>query len=350
MIEIDGSYGEGGGQLLRTAVALAALTGQPLALRNIRARRSPPGLAPQHMTAVRAVATLCAAGVEGLEARSQELTFTPDGLRSGRFAFDVGTAGSVTLVLQAVLPVATMCGGAVHARLTGGTDVKAAPSLDYLRYVFLPLLARLGVNAEIVLRRRGYYPRGGGEIEAVVQPGRPRALRLETAGPLESIHGAAHVANLPAHIVARMANTAVALLPGFPPARIEQQMLGRSDAVGQGGAIVVWARTAHTILGGSEVAQRGIPAERIAQNAVNALREELVAGATLDIHAADQVLIYLALADGPSHFLARSVSSHARTTMWLLRQFLPVQFRETAAGSCTRLDVVPQGTGESSDG
>lgn len=341
MLAIDGAHGEGGGQLVRTACALAAITGKAVRVSDIRARRDPPGLAPQHVTAVRAVAELCAAEVEGLALHARELVFRPGTLRGGQFRFDVGTAGSITLVLQAVLPAAFAGAARSTLRLVGGTDVTGAPPLDYFRYVYLPLLARLGLHAEAQLIRRGYYPRGGGEVEVAVQPARPSALCLESAGALAEIRGSAHVANLPAHIAERMQQTATQTLAGFPRVHIERQVLGREQAIGAGGAIVLWARTAHTVLGGAEVAQRGVAAERIAEQAAQALRAELEAGATLDIHALDQILPYAALASGASCFRARAWTSHAQTTAWLLEQFLPVRFDVSPGGALMRVAVRP---------
>jgi RNA 3'-phosphate cyclase len=342
MLELDGSYGEGGGQLLRTACALAAITGTPLYLRHIRARRDPPGLAPQHLAAVKAVAALCDAAAEGLALRSQEIVFRPGRLRGGSFRFDVGTAGSIPLVLQACLPAAFAAGAPVRMRLTGGTDVRAAPPLDYLRFVFLPLLARLGLEAHVELLLRGYYPRGGGLVEIVVSPGRPRALALERAGALENIEGVAHVSNLPAHILERMQASAERRLRDFAAVRIVPELLGPDRAVGPGGAIVLWARTEHALLGASAVAERGVPAERLGETAARELRAEIEAGATLDLHAADQLLIYLAQAPGGSSFLARELTSHARTTLWVLEHFLPVRHEARASGALTRISLQPR--------
>ncbi len=337
MRTIDGSQGEGGGQLVRTAVALAAICGEAIELHNIRAQRKPPGLAPQHVTAVRAVAALCGAEVEGLEVRSPALGFRPGRIRGGHYHFDVGTAGSLTLVLQAVLPVAVMCDAPVSMVLIGGTDVRAAPPLDYLRYVFLPLLAHAGVNATLSLRRRGYYPRGGGEIEVQVHGGRPRPLHLMQPHPVTELRGRVHVANLPWHIVERMQHSASLALADIAPVHIEREMVTPAQAHGPGGAIVLWAQARERFLGGAAAAERGVPAERIAQNAALALRAEIDAGATVDVHAADQILIYLALAHGTSEFLTRSVTSHAETTLWLLRQFFPLDCRMTAQGACTHV-------------
>ena len=341
MITINGSHGEGGGQLVRMSCALSALTGKPIRLVQVRARRAPPGLAPQHLAAVQAVAQLCNAETEGLALRTQEFIFRPGLIRGGDYRFDVGTAGSITLVLQAVLPVALAAPAASTFHIIGGTDVKAAPPFDYFSYVFLPLLQRLGLDIRATLVRRGYYPRGGGEVEVRVQPGRPAPLTLETPGALQELSGIAHVANLPAHIVERMQHTAVQVLAEYGPARIELQRLGHAEAIGQGGAIVLWARLANTLLGGSETAQRGIPAERIAEQAAHALHAELRAAITMDVHAADQLLIYLALAGRPAHFTVRAYSSHTQTTAWLIEQFLPVRVTAGPAGAGQRIAVTP---------
>jgi RNA 3'-phosphate cyclase len=342
MRDIDGSFGEGGGQLVRTACALAAITGEPLRLHNIRARRSPPGLAPQHLTAVRAVASLCNAEVEGLELRTQEIVFRPRQVKAGDYHFDVGTAGSIALVLQAVLPVALAADGASTFRVTGGTDVRAAPAIDYLGHVLVPLLARMGARVELEVQRRGYYPRGGGVVAVRVIPTRLRALQLDAPGAVHRIAGIAHASNLPAHIAERMQRTARECLGHLGPVAIDQQVLSGAGAVGQGGAIALWAQAENTRLGASEVAQRGVPAERIAASAAEALKEELMAGSTLDIHASDQLLVYLARANGPSRFLVRRVSSHAETTLWLLQQFLPLRVATVTVGKLVRVDIEPR--------
>lgn len=346
MIEIDGSTGEGGGQLVRTACALSALTCKAIRLFNIRARRTPPGLAPQHLTAVRSVAALCGAEVAGLEARAPEIGFRPQALRGGEFRFDVGTAGSITLVLQAVLPVAFACPAPVRLIVRGGTDVRAAPPLDYFRHVFLPLLARIGLRASLALRTRGYYPRGGGEAVVEVQPGAPRSLVLDAPGDLEEIGGMAHVANLPVHIVERMQSTAEQLLRALAPtAHVQPEVLGPDRAVGAGGAIALWARTRTALLGSGAVAQRGVPAERIARDAVEPLLADLAAGATLDLHAADQLLIYLARAPGESRFCVRALTAHADTCLWLLAQFLPLEVSTHARQGLTCVELRPRRSG-----
>lgn len=344
MIDIDGSYGEGGGQLLRTAIALAALTGKPFRIRHVRAKRASAGLAAQHLTAVKAVAELCQATVEGLAVGSRELAFVPGAMRGGRFRFDVGTAGSITLVLQALLPVMLASARRFDIVVTGGSDVRAAPPLDYFERVLLPLLARLGARTVLTVVKRGYYPRGGGEIALGAAPSRLVAANLEERGKLLSVAGAAHVAHLPEHIALRMRNAALARLrSGKMEATpdIAARVLAPGAAHGPGGAVVLWAQTERTVLGAGRVAQRGVPAERLGEEAAAELCADLAAGATLDVHAADQLLIYLSLAGGRSAFLARELSTHAETAMWLIGQFLPVNFSVTRTGPLTRVEVMP---------
>jgi RNA 3'-phosphate cyclase len=346
MRDIDGSFGEGGGQLVRTAVALAAITGTPTRVRNVRVRRPVPGLAPQHVAAVNAVAALCDGRAYGAVPGSLEVSFEPGRLRGGAYRFDIGTAGSISLVLQALLPVMLAAGDQVEATVTGGTDVRGAPPIDYLFEVLLRLLARAGATTVAATHRRGYYPRGGGEVRLAVQPVRLRPLTLADPGRPVSIRGISHAANLPAHIAERMRAAAIeeiGSVSGLVP-DIEVKLLGPERAEGSGGAIVAWAETESTALGSAAVAQRGIRAEALGANVGAELRRDLVSGATLDVHAADQILVYLALAGGASSYTAREVSAHARTAMWLIEQFFPVKFALAPQGSLTRVDVVERKT------
>lgn len=331
MLEIDASYGEGGGQLLRTAVALAALTGTPVQLSQIRAKRDKPGLAPQHLAAVRAVAEICGAQVDGLALGAQALSFTPGPLRAGEFRFDIGTAGSITLLLQALLPVLLRASGPSEVVVHGGTDVRAAPPLDYYTHVLLRLLRLMGVQVRLQDVRRGYFPRGGGEVRLQVTPAPLQALRLDGAGALAAVHGLAHVANLPAHIAERMRAAALAPLAARGrSAHVETRVLGPAQAIGRGGALVLWAQTAHSTLGAARVAERGLRAEDIGATVAAELQAELDSGAAVDVHAADQLLIYCALATGDSHYSTRELSRHAQTAMWLIEHFLPRRFRTEA--------------------
>ena len=327
MIEVDGAHGEGGGQLLRMAVALSALTDTPVRVVRIRAGRPTPGLAAQHVTAIDAVSKLCGGEVTGLAVGSSTIEFRPGTLAAGRFSFDVGTAGSVTLILQAVLPVAAAAGGPVRVRLVGGTDVRWSPPIDYFSRIFLPLLRRLGARADVEVLRRGYYPRGGGIVEATIEPTRSWSPLPRSEGEdIQRVRGIAHVSNLPEDVPKRMKHAAIRRLHGIADVKVEERVYRGEEAVGQGGALVLWADTQATVLGSDSLAERGKPSERIGEEAAASLRAELGAEATLDVHAADQLLVYLSRAEGPSQFRVRVVSGHLETMMWLIPQFLSCRF------------------------
>jgi len=343
VIRIDGAYGEGGGQLVRTAVALAAVTGTAIRVVNVRAGRAKPGLAPQHLAAVRAVAELCGARTEGLELRATSFTFAPGAPCGGTFRFDVGTAGSVTLVLQAALPVLLAAPTASRVTVIGGTDVRQAPPADYFTEVLLGHVARMGARVAARVLRRGYFPRGGGEIVLDVVPGPLHAFALDAPGALVELGGLAHVAHLPTHIADRMRAAALqALGPAAADARLATAVVESEAAIGQGGAIVAWARTEASVLGAGRVAERGVRAEALGEAVGQALAADLASGAALDTHAADQILVYLALARGAASFTTREVSAHALTAMWLIEQLRPVRFACEPAGVLTRVRVRPQ--------
>lgn len=342
---MDGSHGEGGGQLFRTALAMSALTGEAARIVNIRAGRPKPGLSSQHITAARAVASLCDGETEGLAPSSREVVFRPGILKGGSASLDVGTAGSVTLVLQACLLAAAFAKAPTELRIKGGTDVKWSPPADYFARVFLPHLARMGVHSELRVERRGYYPRGGGLVEVRVEPAASlRPLSLLTPGKVRQIGGRAHVSNLPAHIAHRMKTAALKSLMSLEEAKIEEVVYDQSQAVGPGGAIVLWGETENALLGSSGLAEKGVRAEDIGQKAAEALMADLKAGATMDVHAADQLLPYMALAQGSSSFLVREVTAHASTLIWLLTKFTGVDFRLGPLNGLTRIEVHPTRT------
>ena len=336
MIEIDGSYGEGGGQLVRMASGLAAMTGQAVRLSNVRARRDPPGLAPQHLAAVRAVADLCAAKTQGLELRTREFMLVPQKRPAGgELRIDVGTAGGVTLVLQALVPVLLAASGPSRATVIGGTDVWHSPSWDYFSQVLLRHLSTLGLRVRARLVRRGYYPRGGGEVVVEVEPGAPAPLGDAPVPAAYEVAGSAHVSNLPPDIARRMKAAAEKTLGRQTGITVDT--FGSIEAVGAGGAITLWTTGRAGGLGASRVAQRGVRAETLGRDVAAALALEMASGAMLDEHACDQVLIFLALASGPSTFTTREVSSHASTAMWLLERFLPVKFEVVPEGPLWRV-------------
>jgi RNA 3'-terminal phosphate cyclase (ATP) len=336
LIEIDGSYGEGGGQLVRTAVALAALTGSALRLTKVRANRARPGLAAQHLAAVRAVAALCEARCEALELHATAFTFVPSApSKGGELRVEVGTAGSVTLVLQALMPVLLAASHPSRVVVTGGTDVRRAPPWDFFREVLLRHLARLGARTHASLTRRGYYPGGGGEVAIDVEPAALRPLQLAAPAAPWCIAGEAHVARLPRSIAERMRRAALDALGGEAP--VHARVLGDAETAGTGGAVALWGQSEAGVIGAARVAERGVRAEALGEAVGRELAADIASGAMLDVHSADQILVYLAMAKGKSSFTTREVSSHARTAMWLIPQFLPVRFSVEAAGTLWRI-------------
>lgn len=326
------------------AVAFSALTGKDISISNIRANRPKPGLANQHVTSIRSVAELSNAEVENLHKGATEIRFLPGKLSGGDFRFDIGTAGSVTLVLQACLLPALSSGCECRINVTGGTDVKWSPPLDYFEHIFLRVLKGLGADVRVDAVRRGYYPRGRGTIRVSVNPcGELRGLKLPALAPVERIEAFAHVSNLPDHILQRM-EVVLNRLKSIAETSVQKKRFSGDRATGQGGAVVLRALTEDAILGSDALAERGVKAEQVAQNAMDRLLSEMDAGATADVHLSDQILPYLAIAKNTSVIIVREISEHARTNMWLLQKFLDVSFRTTQIENRWRIEIQPSRT------
>jgi RNA 3'-phosphate cyclase len=344
LIEIDGGYGEGGGQIIRMAVAFSAITGKDVRISNIRANRPKPGLANQHLTSIRSVAELSGARVKGLHKGSREIRFSPGNLGGGDFSFDIGTAGSVTLVLQACLLPALLSEHRSSISITGGTDVRWSPPWDYFEHVFLEVLKRVGGDVRIDHVKRGYYPRGGGKIRVIVNPCEGIRGQEWTDQPnVERIGGYVHVGNLPDHILHRMEG-ALDGLKGIAETAIRTERLGNERATGQGGAVVLRAEAGTVTLGADALAERGVKAEKVAQNAADSLVKEIEAGATADVHLSDQILPYLAIADGRSTMVVRELTNHAKTHMWLLEKLVDVSFQTERLDGGWRIGIQPSRT------
>lgn len=338
MLTIDGSYGEGGGQIVRTAVALSVLTKQPIEITNIRAGRPVSGLRPQHYTALSCIRSICNAEAEGLSVHSTNLRFSPHDVKPGTYTFDVGTAGSMTLVFQACLLSAFHASAPLTIVLRGGTDVRWAPSWDYFAHVFLPLISKIGIKTEVRLLRRGYYPTGGGEATLTIHPVE-KLIPFSAQEPqsFTELSGIIHRANLPDHISTRMKHAAIKTAMKQNLRSAIQIDAAPSSSTGTG--ITLWSGSEQTILGSTVLGEKTLSAETVGETAANHLIQEIKSGATLDCYAIDQILPYLVLAPKESTCLIREISNHTQTNMWLIKQFFSVDFEVTPQQDAHRIVI-----------
>lgn len=340
MIEIDGSYGEGGGQVVRTAVALSAVTGEEIKVTNIRKNRPNPGLKQQHLKALETAAKICRARVSGLSPGSTELYFAPVEIKGGKYNIDIGTAGSITLLLQCIMPALPFAKEKVELTIRGGTDVAWSPTIDYLQHVTLRALEKLGYTGSVTLEERGYYPRGGGNVSAVFEPCKLHGFHFQKneknkragekltdeeglkgrASEKEKIMGISHASNLPDHVPPRQAEAAKSLL--LEAGYASQIDVRSCEFFSTGSGITLWTG----YYGGSALGEKGLPAEKVGKRAAEEIIAELKAGAAVDMHLSDQLIPYMALA-GNSSYTVRELTPHAATNIWVTEQFLDVKFR-----------------------
>lgn len=325
MIHIDGSFGEGGGQVLRTSLSLSAITGTPIRIEGIRAGRPKPGMAAQHLTCVRAAAAICNAQLRGDKLGSMTLEFTPTGsVQAGHYTFDVMTAGALTLILQTILlPLALTKGDSV-VRLRGGTHVPFSPSFTYVEQVYLPVLAGMGVEAKVRLNAWGWYPKGGGDVElSLTGDSSLSGLNLIERGSLRRVRGLAVVTELASHIPQRMANRAENLLREQNLRATVQTLRERGVAPGAG--IFLTAEYEKSLAGFGAVGRVGMPAEKVAELAAEELIHFHHNGAPVDVHLADQLLLPAALATEASQYRVAEISTHLTTNAWVIQQFVPTK-------------------------
>ncbi|QJA06467.1 RNA 3'-phosphate cyclase [Thermosulfurimonas marina] len=322
MLILDGSYGEGGGQILRTALTLSLLTGRSFRLVNIRAGRPRPGLRPQHLACVLGAARLSGAEVEGAEKGSREIVFRPRAPRPGAYTLEIGTAGATSLLFQTLyLPLAQAGGGRLILR--GGTHVPQSPCFHYLAEVFWPLVETMGLSGRLTLRKYGFYPRGGGEILAEIGPA--RELRgLDLGAPLrpEVTRVFSFVtADLPEHIRRRQASRAEKLLR---EAGLSVEVrLEKAPSASPGTFVGVVGQEDFRRAGVFALGARGKPAEKVAEEAVGPYLQIMERASSVDQYLADQLLLPAALAKGLTRFRTPAVTRHLLTNAWVIRQFLP---------------------------
>lgn len=329
MLNLDGSRGEGGGQILRTALSLSLCLQQPIHIRNIRSRRRNPGLQHQHLMAVQAAATIGKAEVRGANLESQELLFSPRGIKPGNYSFDIGTAGSTGLILQTLIPALITAEGESQLQLTGGTHNPFAPSYDFLALSFAPLLERMGAKLTLRLERHGYYPVGGGVVQLKIRPV-PYLLPLTLLerGKVLEQYATVLLSHLPEHIAQRELQVIASQL-GLMNHQLS--ITSTPEAKGPGNAVIVVIRSENVTEVVTGFGQRGIRAETVAEGVAREARHYLNAGVPVGEHLADQLLLPLALAGGGS-YITLPPSRHTLTNIDVLKQFMDINI------ACEALD------------
>jgi RNA 3'-terminal phosphate cyclase (ATP) len=323
---------EGGGQIVRTSLALAALTGKDVQVSKIRDKRPNPGLQAQHVTAAKALAAICNAHTQGLFAGSRKLTFMPRSHVSGRFSFDVGTAGSIPLILQALMPSAAYAPDRVDLDLTGGTDVRWSPTIDYVRLVVLPALQLMGYKATLNVHRRGHYPKGGGRVTVSIEPCRAlKSISWLERGQFSGVEGISHCVKLPSHVAQRQAVAAKEKLGSRGVSdvsiAIETYPPDRDPHIAPGSGItLVMKSSSGSIIGADSIGERGKPAERVGEEAAIKLLSEIESRAPIDRHLGDILIPYMAVAEGRSEIFVSEITMHTLTNIKVAEIVAGVKF------------------------
>jgi len=314
--------GEGGGQVLRTSLSLSAITRTPITIDGIRISRPKPGLRPQHLMCVNAMAKICRAKVEGAEIGSTRLVFEPGETVHGEYRFDIGTAGSVSLLFQTLLPALALSGGTSKLKLIGGTHVPWSPPFHFIKGSFLHTLSRHGLSAEVDIGMWGYYPKGGGEMTAKIHlSGGFTPMRLDERGELLGVSGVSAVSRLPMSIADRQAiSVSDELLLSGIDTKLERI---DTDAYGPGTFVYISAEYENVTLGFSALGAKGKLAEAVGKEAADAFISHRKSGACVEEHISDQLLVYMALADGVSRMSVSKITRHLTTNADVIRLFLP---------------------------
>ncbi|NIN01846.1 MAG: RNA 3'-phosphate cyclase [candidate division Zixibacteria bacterium] len=329
-LQIDGNYGEGGGQILRTTLSLSCILKKPVEIVNIRKGRKIPGLQPQHLTSVSASKRISRAEVQGDALQSLSLRFSPQEIKGGDFIFDVAekkrSAGSTSLVLQTMLLPLSRCEKDSKITVLGGTHVPWSPPFDYLREVFAPTVKKIGCEISLDITKWGWYPKGGGEVHCSIRPtSKFMPLDLTKRGQLRKLFGISVVSNLPNHIAERQRNQAAKILKekGFSP----EIQIRQAPSIGQGTFFFLKAEFENSVAGFGALGERGKRAEKVAEEACEEFVDFVRSNAAVDRHLADQLIPYLSLADGESIFTVSKITKHLLSNVWVVKQFLQTEIR-----------------------
>ncbi len=324
MIEISGDYGEGGGQIIRTAIAMSAITGKPARITNIRANRSKPGLQAQHLTGVKAAAELCNAKVSGAELGSTKLTFEPNKIRFGKFKFDIGTAGAITLVLQTLIPIAAFAPSKTKFEIIGGTNVLHAPPIEYFQNIFCDYAEKFGLLITVQVEKHGFFPKGGGKVVVEVSPikGKPQ-INLTERGKLLNVK----LVSIASEDL-KAANVVERQISGFKsklnPDISVKTFPNYVKTLSTGSSAYAHALFSNCKLGCSALGERGKKAEDVGKDCAEGLTKEINSSAAVDKHLADQLIPFLGLFSG--EFVTSEITEHTKTNIWVVEQFIGKKF------------------------
>ncbi|MGA2199992.1 MAG: RNA 3'-terminal phosphate cyclase [Nitrososphaerales archaeon] len=342
VLEIDGSFGEGGGQSIRIATSFSIILNRPIRVTKVRAGRKVPGLRPQHAATLKILREVCGGSVEGGEIGSTEFTFTPGRPVNRSLSLDMGTAASITLVLQALVPAIALSGVALEIELVGGTDVPWSPTSDYVSTVLAAALSRIGIVFSLELTRRGYYPNGGGRARIRIEPCREvKPLNLSTRERDPPISLASRAGMLPKRVPEQQVSSAVSQLARYG---LSPKMVGvyLEESLSPGSSILVSAVDDSCFIGADSIGARGKPALRVGSEAAWRFAKVFTTGACVDPHLADMLAPLLCLAKGPSSLLTSEITEHLKTSLHVAQQFVGADHSVEASGDAQLLTVIPR--------
>jgi RNA 3'-terminal phosphate cyclase (ATP) len=341
MLEIDGSQKSGSGTILRMSLALATIKQESLHITNIRHNRKQPGLRPQHLESVKTAAKLCNAEIKGAKLNSHELWFKPNSIISGEVKAEIGTAGSIPMLLLTILPICAYVKDIVKVHVVnGGTDVRFSPTINYMKHVLLPTLQRMGLKASIDIKRFGYYPKGNGEVVMIVEPSSELyPLSIEEFGEIQEIEGISVCTHLEKQKVAeRQAQIATNILRKHGIETKIQVVNDKSNPIQKGSSITLWAKTSKgALIGADAIGELKKTSETVGKEASECLLKETKTHSTVDIHLADMLIPYMALAEGNSSFITRKITEHLDTNIWLIQKILDTKIEIKKTHNCYRI-------------